>query len=238
MVHTSNVDGTTIPAKEIIKIAHDNGALVLLDGAQSVPHKEVDVRKLDADFLAFSGHKMLGPTGTGILYGKYGLLERLDPFLVGGETVTDTTYTDVKFEKPPEKFEAGLQHYAGIIGLGEAARYLMRVGRDKIMRHEAELNGMVTKNLPEQVELIGPGDPGSRSGIISFNVKGIDAHEVAMMMDETDNVMIRSGRHCAHSWFNAHDIEGSARASLYLYNSKEDCEKFLLALQKVIDLAR
>jgi cysteine desulfurase/selenocysteine lyase len=128
VIWTSNIDGYTLPVREIIKTAHDSGALVLLDGAQFVPNSKTDVRKLDADFLAFSGHKMLGPTGTGVLYGKHGLLERMEPFMAGGETVEFTTYETHKFLKPPEKFEAGLQDYAGMIGMGEAARYLERIG--------------------------------------------------------------------------------------------------------------
>ncbi|MFQ6020640.1 MAG: aminotransferase class V-fold PLP-dependent enzyme [Candidatus Aenigmatarchaeota archaeon] len=237
MVHTSNLDGYTIPAKEVIKIAHDFGALVMLDAAQSVPHKIIDVKKLDVDFLAFSGHKMLGPSGTGILYGKYHLLEELKPFLVGGDTVISTTYESFNLEKPPQKFEAGLQNYAGIIGLGEAVKYLIKIGMKNIENHEHELNSKVTEalNIPE-VSIIGPSDPLLRSGIISFNVKNTDSHEIAMMLDETANIMVRSGEHCVHSWFNAHNIKGSIRVSLYLYNTKKEVEIFIESLNKIINL--
>jgi cysteine desulfurase/selenocysteine lyase len=238
MVHTSNLDGYTLPVGEIIKIAHDYGALVMLDGAQSVPHKEIDVRKLDVDFLAFSGHKMLGPSGTGVLYGKYHLLEKLNPFIVGGDTVQSSTYDSHVLLKPPEKFEGGLQNYAGAIGLAVAAQYLEKLGRSSIEKHEIELNKIITKELlgMNGVRIIGPPNPESRSGIISFIVDGMNYHDIAIMLDETANVMIRSGQHCVHSWFNAHGIEGTARASLYLYNTKEEAQIFIDNLRKIIEL--
>lgn len=238
MVHTSNLDGTTTPAKEIIEIAHDNGALVLLDAAQSAPHKEVDVRKLDVDFLACSGHKMLGPTGMGILYGKYDLLEKLKPFLVGGDTVIDTTYTSAKMEKPPDKFEAGLQNYSGIIGLAEAMRYISNVGLKNIEKHEIGLNKIITDELIDIVELIGPRNSELRSGIFSFNIKGMDPHNIAMILDKSANIAIRSGAHCVHSWFNAHNMKGSARASLYLYNTEEECKIFVDEIKKIAKFLR
>jgi len=233
MVQTSNLDGTSIPAKEIIKLAHDNGSIVLLDAAQAVPHHDVDVRKLDVDFLAFSGHKMLGPSGTGVLYGKERLLEGLTPFMVGGGTVIDTTRTEAKFEEIPNRFEAGLQDYAGIIGLGEAANYLMRVGRSEVEKHETELNKIITEGVAGLAEILGPADPARRSGIVSFNIPGVDPHDVAMMMDETENICVRSGAHCVHTWFNTHNMRGTVRASVYLYNTREECAKFVDALKKV-----
>ncbi len=238
MVHTSNLDGYTIPAKEIIKIAHDHGALVMLDGAQSAPHKEVNVRKLNVDFFAFSGHKALGPSGTGVLYGKYGLLEDLSPFLIGGDTVEETTYDSFKLLGPPEKFEAGLQDYAGIIGLGEAVKYIDKIGKKEIEKHEQELNRFVTAQLENMrgFEIIGPPEPELRGGIISFNIKGMDSHDIALILNDTANVMIRSGQHCVHSWFNAHKISGSARVSLYLYNTKEETRVFIDNLKDIVKL--
>ena len=238
MFHTSNLDGYTIPAKEIIKIAHDFGALVLLDGAQSVPHKPLDVKKLDVDFLAFSGHKMLGPSGIGVLYGKEHLLEKLNPFLVGGDTVQSTSYYSHTFLKPPEKFEAGLQNYPGAIGLATAAKYIKKIGKEKIENHEIELNKLITEEILklEGIDIIGPSSPELRCGIISFIVEGINHHDVAIMLDEMANVMIRSGQHCVHSWFNAHGIEGSARVSLYLYNTKEEAQIFIETLKKILRL--
>ncbi len=238
IIHTSNVDGTTIPIKEVIKIAHDHKALVLVDAAQSIPHHDVNVRKLDADFLAFSGHKMLGPSGTGVLYGKEHLLKKMPPFMVGGGTVEDTTHTNATFDEPPDKFEAGLQNYAGIIGLGEAARYLMRIGKDNIQKHEIALNRRVTDGVGDLVDIIGPNEPEKRSGIFSFNYKKVDSHEISMMLDEMENICTRAGAHCVHSWFNAHNINGSCRASFYFYNTPEECDKFVDTLKKVIDVVK
>ena len=238
MVMMSNMDGSSIPAKEVVKMAHDNGSLVLLDGAQAVPHHEIDVRKLDADFLAFSGHKMLGPTGTGILYGKEKALEMLSPFMVGGGTVIDSTHATAKFEELPHKFEAGLQHYAGMIGLGEAANYIMRIGRDSIEKHETALNKIVTEGLAGLVDIIGPKDAEKRGGIFSFNAGSIDPHEIAMMLDQMENICVRSGAHCVHSWFNAHNMKGSVRASFYLYNTPEECRKFVETLKMALKIVK
>lgn len=236
MVHTSNLDGSTIPAGEIIKTAHENGALVFLDAAQSVPHKRIDVRELDVDFLAFSGHKMLGPTGTGVFYGKSSLLEKLEPFMVGGDTVAYSTYADHEMLKAPEKFEAGLQDYAGIIGLGEAIRYLENIGFDAIGGQELTLNRYITEELNKfrEIKIIGPRDPALRSGIISFYIDGTDMHQIALMLDEMSNVMIRSGQHCVHSWFNDKKIRNSARVSLYFYNTMEEAKEFVGCLSKIL----
>ena len=239
IVHTSNLDGYTLPIKEIIDITHGAGALVMLDGAQSVPHKEIDVRKLDVDFLAFSGHKMMGPSGIGVLYGKYSLLENLQPFLIGGDTVKDTTYDTHVMLNPPEKFEAGLQNYAGAMGMAAAADYLDKIGRTNVASHETKLNEIITEGIKDikGLGIIGPADPKLRGGIVSFNIKGMFPHDIAIMLDDTANIMIRSGAHCVHSWFNAHAIRGSARASLYLYNTKEEAELFIEKLKEIAQLA-
>ncbi len=238
MVHTSNLDGTTIPAREIVKAAHDNGSLVILDAAQSMPHKPISAKKMDVDFLAFSGHKMLGPTGTGVLYGKKEHMEKLKPFIVGGETIKFSTYNSFELLEPPEKFEAGLQDYAGIMGLAEAARYLDSVGKENITMHEAELNRTITEGIKgiEGLSIIGPENPELRSGIVSFFVDGMDYHQIAMLLSSNANIMVRSGQHCVHSWFNAHGIKGSVRASLYLYNTKEECRTFIEELEKILRL--
>ncbi|MDP2708928.1 MAG: aminotransferase class V-fold PLP-dependent enzyme [bacterium] len=238
MGQTSNLDGVSIPAKQIIKIAHSHGALVLLDAAQAAPHKKIDVADLDVDFLAFSGHKMLGPTGTGVLYGKKQLLENLEPFLTGGDTVEYSTYTDHKLLPIPEKFEAGLQDYAGIIGLGAAAEYLQNVGHENIAEQELKLNKYLTEEILKipKVKIIGPADPALRSGIVSFYIDGIDSHQIAILLDETANVMIRAGQHCVHSWFTAHGITTSARASLYFYNTMAEAEIFVASLNKIMKI--
>jgi len=235
IVHTSNLDGSSNPVKEMIKIAHENNALVMLDAAQSAPHKEVDVRELDVDFLACSGHKMLGPSGIGILYGKLELLEKLKPFMLGGDTVKETTYSSHELDDIPERFEAGLQNYAGIIGLAEAIRYLKKVGLDNIREHEIMLNKLITEGLKDikGLKILGPEEPEKRAGVFSFNIEGMNPHNIATMLNESSNIMIRSGAHCVHSWFNANKMDGSARASLYLYNTKEECEKFIEQVKEI-----
>lgn len=235
IVHTSNVDGTTQDVGLMTKIAHDNGALVLVDAAQSAPHKMIDVRKLDIDFLVCSGHKMLGPSGIGLLYGKNELLEKLNQFMTGGETVVNSNYDSFEKEKVPERFEAGLQNYSGIIGFAEALRYLNRIGLEEIEKHEQELNKQLTEGLINLgIEIIGPKDYKLRSGIVSFNVGKMSSHEVALMLD-SHGIAVRSGMHCVHSWFNANKLKGSVRVSFYLYNTKEEVE-FLLS--KLKDIAK
>lgn len=235
MVHTSNLDGVTNPAKEIIKIAHENGALVMIDGAQSAPHKEINMKKLDVDFFACSGHKMLGPSGTGVLFGKEELLDKMNTFIVGGETVSESTYTSAEFEKSPEKYEAGLQNYAGIIGFAEAVKYLDKLGMKNISKHEIKLNKKVTEAfLDIGINILGPENAELRSGIISFLIKDKDPHEIALMLDSSANIMTRSGAHCVHSWFNAHNLVGTTRASLYLYNNEEDCDKLIEEMKKIV----
>lgn len=239
MVHTSNVSGATIPADKVAKIAHDQGALLMLDGAQSVPHKPVDVRKIGCDLLAFSSHKMCGPTGVGVLYGKKELLERMPQFLVGGETVKDSTYATREVAGLPDKFEAGLQNYAGGIGAGAAAEYLSKIIAD-IAGHEAPLNAIITRGLKDVpgLHIIGPEDPALRPGIFNFHADGIDSHDIAMMLDESANIMVRSGAHCVHSWYNAHSVPASVRASLYFYNTKEEAEKFVEEVRNAVSFLK
>lgn len=240
VVHTSNLDGTTHPAKELAALAHKHGAALLLDAAQSAPHKPVSLKSLGADFIACSGHKMLGPSGTGLLAMAPEWAEKLPPFLVGGETVERTTYTSATFQGSPHKFEAGLQNYSGILGLAEAARYLQRVGLEDMEKHETALNKLATKGLLEipGARIVGPEDPKKRSGILSFTLPGLDFHETALLLDNTRHIMVRSGQHCVHSWFHANNMEGCARASFYLYNTKEEVALFLDALHGIAKLGK
>jgi len=233
--YTSNLDGVSLPAAEIIKKAHQNSSLVLLDAAQAAPHRQLNLKASDVDFLALSGHKMLGPSGTGVLYGKYQHLEELDPFLVGGDTVQSSTYTSCQFLPPPEKFEAGLQDYAGIIGLGAAVNYLQAVSFDVIQKQELLLNQFISDRIKEipGLKLIGPEDPGLRGGIISFYIDKIDSHRIALMLDQMAGILVRSGQHCVHSWFNAHHIKGSVRASLYFYNTQAEADLFVNSLIRI-----
>jgi cysteine desulfurase/selenocysteine lyase len=232
---TSNLDGVSIPTSEVVKRAHLAGALVLFDAAQSAPHQKINAKTLDVDFLAFSGHKLLGPSGTGVLYAKYRHLEEMQPFMVGGDTVATSTYESCEFLPPPEKFEAGLQDYAGIIGLEAAVEYLQKVGFDAIQKQELLLNKALTSGLRDLpgLTIIGPTDPALRGGIFSFYIKGIDSHRIALMLDQMANVMVRSGQHCVHSWFNAHQIFGSVRASTYFYNTLEEVNRLVENLIKI-----
>ncbi len=236
MVHTSNLEGYTIPAEEIIKIAHDHGALVMLDGSQSAAHRFIDIKSLDVDFFSFSIHKMCGPTGMGVLYGKYHLLKDLSPFIVGGDTIYETNYKTSKFLDPPNRFEGGLQNYAGILGSGAAVEYLSNIGMKNIQEHETKLNTIMTSKLDNisNVHIIGPKEPEKRAGIVAFWVDDMDAHDLAMILDEVANIMVRSGMHCVHSWFNSRGINGSTRASAYLYNTEEEAKIFGDTLEEVL----
>lgn len=229
--HISNMDGVINPIKEIIKIAHENNALVLLDAAQSAGHTEINIKKLGVDFLACSGHKMLGPTGTGLLISNK--LDQLEPLGIGGGSVIDSTYEDYKYEENPFRFESGLQDYAGIIGLGEAFSYLKKIGFSKIEKNELELNKILTQEL-DNVELIGPEDYKLRPSIFSFNIKGIPNHDVANILSSSKNICVRAGAHCVHSWFNKCKLNGSVRASLYLYNNENDVNVFIEEIKKLI----
>jgi len=235
MVHTNNVTGTTIPAMEIIREAHDRGALVCLDGAQSTPHQRIDVKELDVDMFAFSAHKMLGPSGMGVLYAKMDILERMEPLIGGGGGVGLTTYDKVEFLPPPERFESGLMNYSGIIGTGAAVDYLTAVGMDEIQEHERRLNDVVTRGLRDLpgISILSPSDPSLRSGIFSFNLQGMSSHDIAMIIDEMAKVLIRSGMHCVHPYFVSRGIDGCARASFYLYNTEEEARRFVEAVKEL-----
>jgi len=235
MVHTSNVTGTTVPVKDIVQIAHDKGITVLIDGAQAAPHMPVDLKKLDVDFYAMSMHKMLGPSGVGILYGKEERLKKLRPLIWGGGTVGLATYDTVKITAHPEKFEAGLMDYAGIVGTAAALDYLSKIGMDNVRKHSEGLQKLIEKELSgtDAITSVGPKDPSKRSSIFSFNVKGMGSHDVAMMLDNADKIMIRSGMHCAHPFFVSRGLEGCARASLYIYNNEDDILRFASAVKKL-----
>lgn len=235
IIHASNVTGTRAPLDEIIKIAHDNGSLVLADGAQSVPHYPMDVRKLDIDFLAFSGHKMCGPTGIGCLYGKYELLKELQPFIIGGETIIDADLQHHVLDEIPHRFEGGIQHYAGAIGLGAAVDYLSSIGMKNIESYEKELAKLLIEGLltVPGIDLIGPKDYKKKGALAAFNIKGMEPHDIAIMLDE-QNIFVRSGMHCAYPIHKfLHDPKGSARASLYFYNSKDEIKIFIEKLTNI-----
>ena len=225
LVHVSNVLGTINDVKEIGKITHENNALFVVDGAQSVPHMPVDVKNLDCDFLAFSGHKMLGPTGIGILYGKKELLEKMQPFLYGGEMIKEVRFENTRFNDLPWKFEAGTMNIAEAIGLSSAIDYLNKTGMENIARHGKELVKYAYEKLNEmkEIEIYGPSAE-KRSGLVAFNVKGVHAHDTAQILDG-EGIAIRAGHHCAMPLHSILRIAASARASFYLYNTKEEIDK-------------
>lgn len=232
---TSNVTGYTLPAKDVIRIAHANGAAVLLDAAQTAPSRRIDVSSLDADYLAASAHKMLGPSGVGILYVRSDLQASLKPLMHGGHGVTDTTHTGYSLLPAPERFETGLQDYAGIIGTGAAVDYLSALGMDEVASHETALNKRLTKALSgeEGVTLVGPADPTKRGGILSFNVSGLSPHDVAMILDNSHNIMLRSGMHCCHPFFHARRMDGCVRASAYVYNTPAEADSLADAVSRL-----
>ena len=221
--------------KEIIEISHDHEAKVLMDCAQSIPHLPLDMVDLDIDLLAFSGHKAMGPTGTGVLAGKMDVINELRPYIVGGDTVQETRYDQVDFLEPPKRFEAGLQHYPGFIGLGAALRYIQKIGIGNIHDHELELNRYATGKMKDLVKIMGPEDPDKRGGILPFQVEGLNSHDIAMMLDELANIAVRSGRHCVHSWFNGRGVDSTARASFYLYNTKDEIDRMIDTISIIIN---
>ncbi len=237
---TSNLDGVSIPAKEIIDIAHKNGSLVLLDSAQTVAHEEIDVTKLDVDFLAFSGHKVFGPSGIGVLFGKSELLESLNPFLLGGSTVINSTYSAYELMPIPERFEAGLQNFPGILGLGEAIEYIGKIGFKSIAKQELLINNYLSTQLLkiEGLKIIGPLDASKRSGIVSFYIDGLNVHELSVILDRSASIMLRTGQHCVHSWFNDRGVEASLRISLSFYNTIEEAQKFIQEFNQIIKILK
>ncbi len=234
--HTNNATGTSVPAKEVIEIAHDRGALVMLDGAQYAPHSKVDLDRLDVDFYAFSVHKMLGPSGVGVLYAKEELAADLEPLIVGGGAISTATYDKVEYLPVPERFEGGLMNYSGIVGSGAAVDYLESLGMENVAEHDAALNSLVTEGLKDldEVSVLAPVDPQLRGSIFSFNIRGMSSHDVAMILDQMGGIMIRSGMHCTHPFFLTRRIDGCARASFYVYNTLEECNRFIEAVKKII----
>jgi cysteine desulfurase/selenocysteine lyase len=230
---TSNVTGYTLPAKDAIAIAHSYGARVLLDAAQAAPSMKIDVSSLGVDYLAASAHKMCGPSGVGIFYARADAAETLRPIMYGGHGVTDTRYDSYQLLPAPERFETGLQNYSGIVGTGAALEYLSNIGMDEIRAHEISLNKQITRALADvpSVKLLKPYDPNLRGGIFSFNVDGFSAHDVAMILDNSKNIMMRSGMHCCHPYFHALGIDGCARVSAYIYNTKEEAKVFTDAVR-------
>lgn len=233
IAHASNVLGVINPVQEIAQLAHEKGAIVVVDGAQSVPHMKIDVQTLDADFFVFSGHKMAGPTGIGVLYGKEQYLNQMSPVEFGGEMIDFVYEQSATWKELPWKFEAGTPNMAGAIGLAAAIDYLEAIGMDAIERHEQDLIAYIFPKLQaiEGLKIYGSQDLAKRSGVISFNLGDLHPHDLATALDY-EGVAVRAGHHCAQPLIQYLEVPATARASFYLYNTKEDCDKLVEALIK------
>ena len=232
--HVSNVMGVTNPVKEIAAYAKSKGAIVVVDGAQSTPHMKVNVQKLGADFFAFSGHKMLGPMGIGVLYGRKELLENMSPFLTGGEMIEYVTRTDATYAELPHKFEAGTVNASGAVGLAEAIRYLQNVGFEAIEAQEQKLTALLMEGMSKlpYIKIYGSKDPTKHCGIVTFTIEGVHPHDISSVLND-DHVCIRAGHHCAQPLMQFIGAGSTARASLYFYNTEEEVKIFLEKLAKV-----
>jgi cysteine desulfurase/selenocysteine lyase len=232
IAHVSNALGTVNDVAAIARLAHAAGATVLVDGAQSVPHLPIDVQALDVDFLAFSGHKMLGPMGSGVLYGKRALLEAMPPFMVGGSMIRKVGLTHASWADVPAKFEAGTPAVGDAIGLGAAIEYLTWLGIDRVLAHEQAVVGYALERLAELpgIVIYGPQDPAQRSGIVSFNLAGVHPHDIATILD-AENVAVRAGHQCTQPLMDALGVVATTRASFYVYNTPEDVDRLVSALR-------
>lgn len=235
--HVSNSLGTINNVKKIIKYAHKRGAIVLVDASQSIPHMKIDVQELDADFLVFSGHKMLAPLGIGVLYGKRNLLNKMTPFLMGGDMIEYVYEQDTTFAPLPNKFEAGTQNVEGVVGFGAAIDYIEKIGYDEIQKIENELLTYARQKLSklDYLDLYLTPNEENHSAVISFNIKGVHPHDVASILD-SEGVCVRSGNHCTQPLMRFLGIDSTCRASFYFYNTKEDVDRLVEALNKAYNI--
>lgn len=237
ITQVSNVLGTINPVKEIVKKAHEVGAVAIVDASQSAPHMKVDVQDLDADFLVFSGHKMLSPLGIGVLYGKEDILDKMSPFLFGGDMIEYVYEQETTFAEVPTKFEAGTQNVEGAVGLGAAIDYLNKIGMDNVEKIEKEVLSYAMEELQKLdfITIYGPKELENHAAVISFNVNKVHPHDVASVLD-SENVCIRSGNHCAQPLLRYIGLDSTCRASFYIYNTKEDVDRLIKALKKTRDI--
>ena len=237
ITHVSNVLGTINPIEKIVKYAHKNGAVVVVDASQSIPHTKINVQALDADFLAFSGHKMLAPMGVGVLYGKQEILNKMNPFLMGGNMIEYVYEQDTTFGPLPNKFEAGTQNAESVIGLGAAIDYINIIGYENIQRIEDELLEYAKTELEKLdfLTLYMTPNKENHSSVISFNINGVHPHDVASILD-SEGVCVRSGNHCTQPLMRFLGIDSTCRASFYLYNTKEDVDKLVVGLKKAYSM--
>lgn len=235
LIHSSNVLGTINPIKDIAAASHEAGAYIIVDAAQSITHIPIDIKNLDVDFLVFSGHKLLGPTGIGVLWGRYELLDRMQPYQTGGEMIQDVNLQISTFKDSPHRFEAGTPHIAGAIGLGAAVRYMQEVGMEHIREHEKDILSYAWNKLMQiqGIHLYGPKDIEKRSGVISFTIGGIHPHDIGSFLAE-DGIMIRVGDHCAKPLHKKLGITASSRISVSLYNDRDDIDAVVESLEKMV----
>jgi cysteine desulfurase/selenocysteine lyase len=238
LTHVSNVLGTINPIEELIKIAHEHDVLVLVDAAQSVPHIPIDVKKVGCDFLVFSGHKMLGPTGIGVLYVDKNASEILQPPFGGGEMISRVDLTKAEWNDMPWRFEPGTPNVAGALGLAAAVDYLKNIGMDNVRKHEIQLTELALRRLGdlERVKIYGPRKTEDRGGLIAFNIEGVNSHDVALLLDELENIAVRSGLHCAEPLHRRFKAQSSVRASFYVYNTVEEVKVFCDTVEKISKL--
>lgn len=238
--HVSNFSGVINDVKRVARVAHEHGALTLIDGAQSVPHLPINVKDVDVDFFAFSGHKMLGPTGIGALYGKREILEEMEPFQGGGEMIREVSFNtitrrcSITWNDLPWKFEAGTPNVCGGVGLMEAVRYLRKLGMENVKAHECMLTEYAMQRMQEcqKIKIYGPKDASVKCGIIPFNVEGLSSHDVALFLDNY-GIMIRSGFHCAQPLHEIFKLKSSIRVSFYIYNTREEVDRFIEVLKEI-----
>ncbi len=229
--HVTNAFGAINPIREMSDIAHSEGALMVVDAAQSVPHMPVSASQLGCDFIAFSSHKMLGPTGIGVLYGRKSELEKMHPFLYGGDMIREVSYEETKFNELPWKFEAGTPNISGAVGFGAAIDYLCKTGLDNVQSHEQALTSHALKRLAEEKDVLVYG-PEKRAGIISFNIGNVHPHDAAAILD-MEGIAVRAGHHCAMPLMKKMGLQGTVRASFYLYNTKAEIDRLAEALEKI-----
>ena len=237
VAHVSNVLGTINPVREIAAIARTRGVKVLIDGAQAVQHMPVDVQEIGADFYVFSSHKIYGPNGVGVLYGRKELLDAMPPYQGGGEMIAEVSFSGTTYSEVPGKFEAGTPHITGVVGMGAAIGFLTRLGFLGIAAHEHELLGYATRRLQDIEGMVIYGQSRNKSGVISFNVEGVHPYDLGMLLDKT-GIAVRTGHHCADPVMEHYNIPGTVRISFGIYNTMEEIDRFMEALEKCIAMLR
>lgn len=229
----SNALGSILPVTELVSIAKEHGATVLIDGAQAIPHMPFDVQAIGADFVAFSGHKMLGPTGVGVLWGRLDILESMDPFMSGGDMISTVSLDSSTWADVPHKFEAGTPNIAGVVGFGAALKYLTNIGMDQVRAHELDLTQYTLDRLGDTpgVEIFGPPEVKARGGVVSFSLEGVHPHDIGQVLDDY-GVAIRAGHHCAQPVMAALKVPATARASFYIYNTRDEVDTLVNAVEE------